>query len=828
MTRPSQTDGLRSWTFATFGVLACCATATAQAPSNPRSLGSLSPAGARSYLTENWGAMEFSLSNPTARDMEARILTYYADAAERQFGRDAWVPSRSTLWSWYTIGPPPTRPVHSRVELKTLVYDRTTGQDRLLRSADGQPLHSNLARFERREPGTAVMLDADIADGSQSPLSPAEQTRADEVRDLVRILRSRRGLSERVAWVRQRCLPPAAEAMDGVDHFVLASNRLADDVAGRRTLREWLHRGGSLWVLLDFVEVNTVAALLGDAVDLQAVDRTTLTRVEVASAPDHPSRTATEPLNLDEPVDLVRVTAPRQRVLYTVNGWPAAFVMDVGRGRVLFTTLGARGWMRPRTDRDPPSPYREFPRLPIPFAPFEFLAVELQPRSERPPLGDDDLRGYVSEQIGYAVVGRATVLSVFSVFFAGLLVASAGLGSKGWLEHLGWLGPAAALFATGFFVGLGEWSRSAVPPTVAVVQFVDAEPGLEEAQASGFFAVYQPSLAISAVGVDRGGQFDLDVAGLEGRVHRRVQTDLDRWRWEDLELPAGVRMAPFQHTVRTTAPIQASARFGPDGVEGNVLSGPFGQLEDALLNTPGPHTATVRLNADGSFTCRSEDELPAGKLSIGALLKDKQRARQRFYENLLTEPLPRHLANRGVLLGWADPVDMHFNLAPRARTTGSALLAIPLRFEHTLPNTRVTVPGAFVDCRRVTDDGRSYRPSTEARAGTTMRLRFQLPDAVMPLVVENARLSLKLHAPGREVVLAAAGKGDAVTLRTLSGPLGVEQVDINDPALLVPDDRGALYVTVQIGNIPGASTDQDVWRMSSVGLEVRGRTVGGS
>lgn len=801
--------------------LAFCETAAAQGLDAPQYLKSLSPAGVRSYLTESWGALGFALSNPTAEDMEARLLTFHAAAPGRQYGRDVWVPAKATLWSWSCIGPPPGPPDRNVVELKTLLYDRTGGREHLLRSPQGPPLHSDPVRFHRREPGTTLMLDADIADGSQGP-SPGDQARADEVRDLVRVFRQRSLLSERVSPVKQRFLPPFAEALDGVDHFVLGSDRIADDVAGRHALREWLERGGILWLMLDLVQPETVAALLGDDLDMQVVDRVSLTRIQLRNGPANQHRAEVEATEVEEPVDFVRVVAPRQQSLYTVDGWPAAFLKEVGRGRVVFTTLGARGWMRPRTARDPKSTYPEFSQLPVALVPFEFLVPELHPRPERPPFTSDDLRSYVTEQISYSVVGRGSVVLVFGLLFLALTVATVALGRKRWLEHLGWLAPALALGAAGVFVGMGELSRSAVPPTVAVAQIVDAVPGLNEVQTTGFLAVYQPSLSTAAVGAEQGGGFELDMSGLEGRVHRRMQTDLDRWHWENLDLPAGVRTGPFRHTSRTREPVEATVRFGPNGLEGRVAAGPFRQLEDALLSTPGQHVMAIRPGPDGSFRAGSEDELPAGQFMVSGLLSDRQRARQRLYEKLLAEPKPRYLANRSLFLAWAEPVDMHFLLAAEARTTGAALLTIPLQFERTPPGTRVTVPGAFMECRRISSDGRALQVATESPLAATMRLRFQIPASVLPLVVERARLTLRLNALGREVVLGATD----VTLRRLTSPLGAQQVDIDDPALLRPDEQGAIFVNVQIGEARSGGGERNLWRIESAGLELRGRTPG--
>jgi hypothetical protein len=606
---------------------------------------------------------------------------------------------------------------------------------------------------------------------------------------------------------------------------VLGSDRLADDVAGRRALREWLQRGGSLWVMLDLVRQETVATLLGDTLDLQVVDRVSLTRFQIRSGPANPHRAEAPATEVEEPVDFVRALVPRQQALYTVNGWPAAFLLEVGRGRVLFTMLGARGWMRPRAAGDPRPTYPEFPRLPVALLPFEFLAGELHPPPERPPFTADDLRSYVTDQISYSVVGRNTVLWVFGLLFLVLAVAAVALGRKGLLEHLGWLGPALALGAAGFFVGLGELSRGAVPPSVAVAQVVDAVPGLDEVQTRGFLAVYHPSRSTSAVGAERGGAFELDFAGLEGRATRRAQTDLDRWHWENLELPAGVRVGPFRRTLRTRGPVEATVRFGPKGVEGRVTPGPFRQLEDALLCTPGQHTLAIRLGPDGSFRAGSEDVLHGGQLMVGRLLTDRQRARQRLYEKLLAHPRPRYVANRSLLLAWAEPVDMHFTLGAQAGMTGSALLVIPLQFEQTPPGTRVTVPSAFVDCRRITSDGRHLQPATESPLATSMRLRFQVPASVLPLIVESARLTLKVNAPAREVAVGAFAGGEAVPLRRLTGPLGTEQVEI-DPRLLRPDEQGVISVTVEIGEARGGSAERNLWRIESAGLELSGRTPG--
>jgi hypothetical protein len=795
-----------------------CQAAGAQDPVDRPVLKGVGPVGTQATLTESWGTLGFTLTNPTDRDVEARVLTFYADAPGRQFGRDVRVPARSVLRSWSCIGPPSASPGRDVVELKSLLYDRTGGREVLLRSPEGPPLYSHMVRFRRKEPATVVLLDADVADGSREQPSPGERARAEDVRELVRAFRHHALLSDRVNAVPQRFLPPAAEALDGVDHVVLGTDRLADDPAGRRTLREWLERGGTLWVMLDSVGPATLGPLLGDVADVQVVDRVSLTRVQFRNGPMNAHRAEVPAVEYEEPVEFVRVLTAGPQVHYTVDGWPAAFVKDVGRGRVVFTALAARGWFRERTAKDPKSRYPEFPKLPMPLVPFEFLAAELHPGPDRPPLPEDDLRAAAVGEIGYAVTGRGRVVAVFGGLFVALAAAAVALGRWGKREHLGWIGPGLALGAAGVFVALGLASRGAVPPTVAEAQVVDAVPGLDEAQAAGVLAVYHPAASTAPVGAERGGAFDLDLSGLEGRVQRRVQTDLDRWHWDDLELPAGVRTAPFRQTVRTEIPVEAVVRFGPDGAEGRVTTGPFGRLEDVLLSAPGRHILAVAPAADGSFRVNSDAELHGGQLVVGTLLTDRQRARQALYEKLLAEPQPRHVANRGLLLGWAEPADLHFALGADGRK-GEALVTIPLQYERTPPGTRVVVPAAFVDCVRTTADGRRFRPTTESQLAAANRLRFQIPASVRPLVVDGVRLTLHLSAPGREVVVGAVAGRETVVVRKLQSPVGVERIDI-DPKLLLPDEDGAMTVSFAVGE----AGERTVWRLESAGLELRGRT----
>jgi hypothetical protein len=511
-----------------------------------------------------------------------------------------------------------------------------------------------------------------------------------------------------------------------------------------------------------------------------------------------------------------------EEVRHAVNGWPVWFTREVGRGKVVFTTLGPRAWLPPLRPRD------RFPAA----GPREFLvtmAAELQPAPEKDAFPTKAIRQALADEVGYAVVGGPTVGLVFGAFLLGTLGLGLVLRRTRHPELLGWLAPAVALGTAAAFLALGRASHHAVPPTVAVAQVVNAVAGEDEAAVHGLLAAYRPGSGPADIGATRGGTFDLDMTGVEGKARERVVTDVDAWHWDNLSLPVGIRFAPFHCTVPTKAPLTAVARFGPDGLEGKLVSGPFRNPGDALLVTPGRRNLAVRLGPGNFFTAGEGDVLPAGQFLSDAVLSDRQQQRQGLYREFLRRPGAEALKGRTALLAWADPVDLHFRLAPDADLVGAALLVLPLELERAAPGTRVTIPGPLLACRRVVG-GRE----TQVPAGSSDRLdadlRFQLPAAALPLKVEGARFVAKISAPARQVTVSGVADGKPVELLRVDSPLDPIRVQLAE-RLLHLDERGGLHVRLALGESgrqpePGKAGLRGVerWTIEYLELEVHGRT----
>jgi len=105
---------------------------------------------------------------------------------------------------------------------------------------------------------------------------------------------------------------------------VLASDRgLADDAVGQQALRGWLGQGAtcgcrSTWCARDG------AALWGDVLAMQVVERVSLTSVQLVAGSANVMRPEAEARRIEQPVPFVQVLAPDQlRSIDTVDGWPA-------------------------------------------------------------------------------------------------------------------------------------------------------------------------------------------------------------------------------------------------------------------------------------------------------------------------------------------------------------------------------------------------------------------------------------------------------------------------------------------------------------------------
>ena len=157
----------------------------------------------------------------------------------------------------------------------TLVFDVSSSAEVLLKSEGGLLRHDGTLAVTNDSRITAVIGDSSIA--SKEPTS--------EIAELLAAGRVDQELTNTFTVLRDPFLPCDADGLDAMDHIIIADDRIADDLAALSAIRQWLHAGGHLWVMLDRVSPDVLDILLGDSFDGYVVDRVGLTSVRVDSAP---------------------------------------------------------------------------------------------------------------------------------------------------------------------------------------------------------------------------------------------------------------------------------------------------------------------------------------------------------------------------------------------------------------------------------------------------------------------------------------------------------------------------------------------------------------
>lgn len=824
------------------GLLLSPPEAAAQGPSSekPRFEEMGRSAGVRRYAPGEWGVVSARLVNPTANSVNLRATTYFEGESNIQYARDVWMPPHSRRSVTYPVRMPSKTDETKRLEtadVKSMLFDRTGSKEELLKPVSGQILHT-----ERLIADDSNVITGIIPPDAQEYV-PGEyhaEIGVDFAMESVVAWRLGARHSRQIVTLRDDALPSTPEALDALDQLVIANNRIGNDSVAMSAVRKWVLRGGRLWLPLNSVSEETVNRLFGDALSIQLVDRVGLNEFEIrepAPAAPNPTQRSTE-----EAIDFLRVIPTGVDVAHEINGWPASFWLKYGRGLVLFTTLAPEGWVRPRTERDPRPREAELFSLLLPTDPFSKLGERFFERPAPPAVGAELLAQVASEQVGYKIVGRRTVLATLSLFCIGLIAAGVWLMKKERMETLGWLGPIGALVTAVVLVGLGTAARQAVPRTVAEVQLIDVPSGTQEVAVSGLAAIYTPEPSAVVVGSNAGG---IVFPESGGSSERRVMnwTDIDKWIWEGLSIPAGVSAVRLDAVVPLKDRIQLRGTFGPEGFTGKLSAGPLRNFEDALIVTSLNRRVATTIDADGNVTARTGDVLARSEYLATTFLNDEQQRRLSILRQMLAPGGKfANYSSPSALLAWTTPIDAHFVYPEDSQRAGSALAALPVEIERPSPGSTIAIPSLFLTCRDV--DGPKALPGSRnaynfrdgawadnPKAACTW-LRFELPREVLPMKLSSAELRLQVSAPSRALEIEGlSGSSEVVPLAKETNPMGTFSFTINNPDVLEIDPQGGITFGLNVTDLSTTAADprqsggsETIWKFEYVDLEVRGQT----
>ena len=803
-----------------------------------------SSGGVHAYAPNKWGSLHINLVNNREVPRDLLCATYFDGAPTLQYGRRVWLPSRSLLRTSQPILIPPMTPAQGQsINFQSLVLDASTSDEVLLRDEAGHMLHDG-AILITHQPSITGLID-DAADGVGGP--------SDDVVELAVACRLNEGHSRQFALPSNLQLAHDEYSLQALDHLILASSSLANDAGAVTSVRRWLFGGGSLWVMLDRTEPRILELLLGDRFNCHEVDRVGLTTVRINKAVTDATKPPVDVTDFEIPVDFVRVAVRDTDVAYEVEGWPAAFWIKCGNGRLLVTTLGARAWLTQPSGVSPSGPANQTNNPPTrddakqfqlrPTVPMTNLATDFLGARLPELLPSTALEKQVGEYVGYSIPSRSVVLGMLAGMLLLLVAFGAWMSSRGAVEHMGWIGPLLAILVGAGLLQVGRSNRHGISDTAAALQFVQPIPGTDDVQSHGVVAVYHCEGSQAPIRATRGGRLMPDMSGRDGTVRRMVWSDLDTWSWEHLPQMAGQQSAAFEVSSIAVPRIEARATFTPAGLQGRVVG--VSKLADAILATRDGRMG-VEMRDDGTFLARNEDVFGREQFLAADLLADEQDRRRRTLEKLLNSKQRRDYPEQPLLLAWTDRPNTGFQFGEGLSSRGSTLMAIPLVLERPRGSQEIVIPAPWMSYRNTNaPDGTppsamwnyKLKEWQERAAPSSAWLRFQVPRPLLPVAASRARIVIQVAGPVGRLELLGAHDGAAQSIQTLTDPVGRLVFEIADPKLLQISADGELVLGLNAGdpsrpelthNEGEHDSKVNYWRIESLGLQLWAKPTGTS
>ena len=387
--------------------------------------------GARRYRSGVWGVVEVFADNATDEPAETQSVAWFVDDPTLQFGRRVMVPAHAILRTTCPIRIPELSSPRARAAYfmtEQVIPPPRAGSRQ--RTAQDAVMASKPLLLDPEVPSVGIIGDFEVVypppnDVPYHTSHPEPPSAPDDlVYEMVLAAKRAHKLSRRVSVFDRENLPPEPAVLDVLDVLVLSSDYLASDPGGIAMVRDWVLGGGRLWIMLDQVESNTVAAVLGDSFATAIVDRVRLTHLEMSNLRMDPRQRTVETLDFEQPVDHVRVVPVGVTITGMVNGWPSDFWQPMGAGRVFFTTLSTAAWMRPTRGSDPRPRTDEDQTFFFPRDSLVSFSEECIVKRAASNITTDSLLPYLTQQIGYQIISRSAVAALLGVFCGVLVVAA--------------------------------------------------------------------------------------------------------------------------------------------------------------------------------------------------------------------------------------------------------------------------------------------------------------------------------------------------------------------------------------------------------------------
>ena len=751
-------------------------------------------AGASRHVAGRWSTLSVNGLNKTSKDVEEMSVVTVGDESSLQYGRRLWIPAGSKRQSWLAVQIPedvlsqdssPTSSPEPYAELTTMQLKETKRGEEFKANAVGMPKGKRrlLLSSEAYRTGTILSPRVKTLD-SEYQASVISKT-------LYAISDSQHSGAQDLGMVdlNRGFIPPTSKPLDPLDQLIIADDAVLADTVGVRRIRSWLVNGGRLWIMADRVSPESVQTLIGDAMCYGIVDEVELNDFQIRVRALHSSaQDDFTDMSFDNPIMMSRVIADTDDVVCDIDGWPAAFWKQVGQGEVLFTTLGARGWL---LDAKISPPLRALAG--------RFFVSKLEP-----PKYAAEVSQVLDGEIGYRIPSRSSVASVLTLQMLIVVVGGVALMYQKKLQGLAVLVPVSALTAMGVLVGMGKLNTSKVPSTIATGQIVQTTPDSATAGVSSVAAIY--SQEQRALPIATGGDCTTYLVSQDnGAAKRIVWDDAGGANWFFVNQPPGVvQHVESEAVVEIDQPWNAIGKFTSDGFEVRTDGLDPSACEDSFISTVGTPDLSLVASQGAAQIYRGNGVLVPGRFIGSNVLSERQQERQELLRDLSASDAS-FFSQEPTLVTWTKPLDIGLEFGEGYERVGWSLVSMPLRFEKTPVDSSFKVPSTFVRLGPLlgTIGSKFYNPTTGKWLDGLVKpgevgVRCLVPQSVMPCKLGKAQIDLTIKAPGRTVAIEGFVNGEFKQLHAFVSPIGAVQHTVTDPGALELDEKGGLRLRISV------------------------------
>lgn len=604
-----------------------------------------------------------------------------------------------------------------------------------------------------------------------------------------------------------------SECLEPLDALTIGDPRLANHPMACDAIRLWLQRGGRMFLPLDVVGEEVVRVLMGDNFPMTVVGETSATKVVLDLNPDYskaqyPVRSVTR--TFPEPVRWLRIQPGSGEVIWSVDGWPVALRIPVGRGFVILTTIESSVFVESRGEAPngaPPYTTIASSRRMLDTL-FDFRTQSL--------IRQETAAAHAASLVGYQIPGRFTALLLLSIFPIALALVGIAVLRRSAGEKLIWLVPALAAASAVPAILAGVSIRSVAPNTLLETRIMMAGTGARDVVADGFASVYVPASLDLPVSSDTGTILDAQAEAANQDYRRLVWEGAARSHWERLNQPSGLKTYGLRAVRWSDQQYRIVGTFDEQGFVASLQAPGFEAAEDFLVAGLTPDRMRLSV-VDGMLKATREDILTPGQFWSTTLTTEEQRQRTTLMESVFdnkdrTEPFPAE----PLVLCWegSDQTLTEFT-SDNLRRTQNTLMMQPIRWKPPVAGSPITILSPFMSMRSIETQTGGFggvynnprRQWVAMESASDTLLEYLLPDVCRPFQLESAEIVLSIRAGSRKVKLLSGTPDNLQLIQELDSPLGTLTIPV--PAELGKEAclNGRFYLQIEVSEVAGSSPD---------------------